>query len=1703
MARTAFRVLLGVLATGLLLVLVGSLVLYAGGATWLANHFLGVAVAKLPGTTLRVRSVGGTLFTGLVVHDLVLDRGAAGAPLHVDEVRVRYHLPAVLQRDIAIDEVRIIRPSVSLFQLRDSSWNFLPPVPKTGSPSTGPGPTIRIELVSVSRGQATVQFLGGRAGPTLRVEDLELRARDVRVGSEVELRLDSLGLRALPPGPSPQWVSVTAAGAARGGLVELARLDLRSPSSFVSLSGRATMPQLKWRQARDVDLTLSARPLSYRDLRALGSRFERDEAVTVALRAQGSSSRATVNVEAISSNGGSLAMNGHITPPGVSPIDYDLHGRARNLDPGWLSGSVTRTGSLNADFDVTLGGPSLDRLGGTARARATGSRYGSVASRTLGLDARFTKGKATVESRGDAAKVGFSAAGWVRPFDSIPSYSMRGQLRAGAASEAAPLLERLTGPDGLRIRFQADGRGLNPKQANATLVATSVPSEVRQALLDSARVKVSLRNGIATAEAAAGLTSGLVRARANVWLEPEITYRIDRGTIEGVDLMAVLGDTMGSRINGSISLYGRGLEPSRANLDGLVQVSRSSLGLHDLDEGRVDLKLRGGVVQLSGDVSLDGADLTLLADATPFSTSREVRVREVRFRHIDLARTAPGLRLSSDLSGTATLSARGRGAKSLVLSTRINLEPSRLGAQSLDRGTFEGTSDRGKVAFRSALEARAGYVKLAGRGRPFDSLPSFELTQGDFHDLDLGLVLGRPELETRLTGRLDGRARGRKVESMEATALLQLDSSMVKDRTVRTGRVHATLDHGKVQLVGRLLTDADSLDVNASGEPFLERPRFRLTTNLNVPAVAALLGTTSIDVGGTARLEAEGELGPRDSMQLAGRLSLQGHYAGVKVDSADAALALASGTLHVDTLRVRSNVGEVMAQGPVVLFPRSATEASDLKIEARLADLAPLGPLLELDTIGVDSAGLSGSVKGPPGRRELALQATATGLAVSNSRIGSLNAAVTGTIEGDSSFGPGTGTLALAGFSRGGTLVRSIRLRGDYDGSELALQTESIIDDRRSIRLAGRWNPRPDQQRVHLDSLVVQGRERAWALAHPAVITYGDRLSVGDLVVASGNRRIAIDGVIDRRGEQNFHARIDSLPLKGLTEFSSFSALDGEVNGRFDLVGPAEAAHATGDVSIALKPRGKPVGRAAGRLDWDSAGLRLGLGLLPHKGDSVSIRGDIPVALSLVRGDSTARLVRPIPNGPLSMDAESKAFPLATLEPLLDPSVARDFRGTLSLDVKTRGTLEDPRLSGNIGLTDARVRLPQLGTTYDHGQATIVLDHREIRLSELRLQAGSGRLTAKGTVQLKESSLATGPGATYDLDASLHEFPVIGSKDLRSKLTGDLHLGGTSEGPVLAGAITAQNTDFYLTARSSEHAASDVTLTPADLRVVERRFGYAAARSEKRKGQRFEEAALDLDVKLGSNIWVRRRSDPVTAVELSGEVKIKKERGQPVNAFGAIKPVPGRSFVELLGRRFNLQGGAVDLNGPLETARLQLHTEYRPSSQSSTSASDVVITADVEADTGKIAVVLGSTPLMEQRDIMSYVMTGGPATTNPTVTTGNQTSGVATGTQLAVNAALGTVAGSAGQKLGLDVVQILQDLQGAQTLVAGKYVNPSLYLGVRQPLVQSTNSRDTSPETGTNVMEFEVEYAAFQDVLLNLQGAGSEVRVFLRLRSGY
>jgi autotransporter translocation and assembly factor TamB len=231
------------------------------------------------------------------------------------------------------------------------------------------------------------------------------------------------------------------------------------------------------------------------------------------------------------------------------------------------------------------------------------------------------------------------------------------------------------------------------------------------------------------------------------------------------------------------------------------------------------------------------------------------------------------------------------------------------------------------------------------------------------------------------------------------------------------------------------------------------------------------------------------------------------------------------------------------------------------------------------------------------------------------------------------------------------------------------------------------------------------------------------------------------------------------------------------------------------------------------------------------------------------------------------------------------------------------------------------------------------------------------------------------------------------------------------------------------------------------------------------------------------------------AVELAGKVDIQKEPDGDLQLFGEIRPQAGRSFVQVVGRRFDVREGSVKLNGPLNQTALALKAEYVAPSPSG--APPVLITTAVRSDTGKLSVSLSSIPVLRSEDIMSYLTTGRPASTDPTLESDEQNA-LSTTTSLAVGAALGTVAGGAGQRLGLDVIQILQDREGGQTLVAGKYVSAPLYLGFRQPIVASTTAG--SSDTKSDLVEFEVEYAALRKLLLNLQGGGSEFRAFLRLR---
>jgi TamB, inner membrane protein subunit of TAM complex len=1693
LARTAARVLLGLLTMGILVASGLVLGLYLGGATWAVNRVL-AEVNPYPGTTLQSARVGGSLFRTIRLYDVRLTRPDGAIPVRLDSLTLTYDPRTLLGGGVLIQEARLAGPSVTLTQRPDSKWDLLdlPRGASDSSSSSGSsGAGVTIERLSITGGSAWVRFAGSRSGRGHRVEGLEAEGTAIRIARGISIGQAVLRLRVRPQSGAPAWVDVAAGGSIEGARLSLDTLSLRSPESVVAARGAIPLPSGGDRPRHDLrglGIHLTARPLAWNDLRLLKPELDRPGTVSLTLDGRGEANGAAVNLIAESSDGGSAEVRGFLTAPGASPLAYRGDVRVRRLDPSLFSLDPSRGDRVNADVRLDVRGPRLDSLDGRARVRLFDSRYRALRTRRLAGSAEFAAGRSEIGLEGKLGPARVAVDGWLRAFDSLPTYALAARVAGAPENEKSAWLERLFGAGERRLLLRVTGRELDPDLADLHAVVTVAPPSGSPGVLDSGMVKARLAGGRFELSGYVGATGGLLALRGKGKLGRDPQYRIEGEVSPTIDLAALLGDSTTSAVGGAFFLEGRGIRPQ--SLRGHARVSAGgSYGAHQLARTHLDLRMTDGNARLTGRAFVDGASVELGAIARPFDREPALTVRNLRFRHLDVARLAPRSGLGTDLTGTVTLRARGRKLDGLRLSGELLLEPSRAGVNTIDSATVTGSLTRGDLDLRLSLAAPAGALALDATARPLDSVPRYAVRDARFHDVELGRLLQLGGLHTRLGGSLHLEGSGRRRQDATFVGRLSLGPSTLNRVELREGELRAAFTSGTVHLTGELLGEGNSVLIDGTMKPF-EAPRpVRLTSVVGIRDLGRLLAHDDLDAGVAARVSVEGEWGGRDSTRLEGTILGSGRFGALLLDSLLTRLGFAGGVLRVDTLDMRSNVGAATATGTIALFGPVASARSDLRVQATLSDLAPLGATLGLDGLGLDSGRVTLAVEGTRDRPSLRADVDGTGLAIGGRRVSVVRGSVHGELAPDHSIGTGDGELLLERVYTPRAPASNVHVQGSYRAAELALRAQVDQHGRRRARLVARAHPGSGEGRVELDTIVVRSETESWTLAHPVRITYGKQFRVDDFIISSAGRRLAIDGTVDREGEQRLGVQLDSFPVGWLAEIAGLPTLEGEINGSFALSGAAASPRLAGGLDVALQSRGKAIGRSSARVEWTGrTGLGIDLGLYHPKGDSLRVEGQVPLALSLAADTSGSGLVSRIPSGTLRLDARAEGFGLDLLEPLLDPLTIKSFRGRLSLDARARGTLGSPELSGRMDLEDAKLVLPRLGATYQEGRVRTSLAGREVRLEEARVRAGDGHAEAQGTIRLQEF-----PKAALDVQATLVDFRAADGENLRTTVSGKVQLTGTNQAPWLKGGLEVRNSDLYLQTANRESSAEEVELTTEDRRTLERRFGVTP---DRQRGDALAPWGLDLGLKLGENTWVRRRTNPAVAVEVAGQLQVRKQPQQELGIFGSVRPLAGRSFVDLLGRRFEVTSGEVALSGPLDSVRFEMQAEYRADSGSST-PSGVMITTQVSVDSGRLAVTLGSRPPMSMADIRSYLATGRPAGTDPTEAS-NEQDVATTGASIAMGAALGTLAGGAGQRLGFDVVQILQDRGGGQTLVAGKYVSAPLYLGFRQPIVVSED--ETGPEGTSGNMEWELEYAALRRALLNVQGAGKELRVFLRLR---
>jgi translocation and assembly module TamB len=827
---------------------------------------------------------------------------------------------------------------------------------------------------------------------------------------------------------------------------------------------------------------------------------------------------------------------------------------------------------------------------------------------------------------------------------------------------------------------------------------------------------------------------------------------------------------------------------------------------------------------------------------------------------------------------------------------------------------------------------------------------------------------------------------------------------------------------------------------------------------------------------------------------LGGTVTAAGGIGDVRIQQVHVAFQPAPGALRVDTLVLRSNVAALDGGGRLALRGSGSAPGGDtLRVTGRARDLTPLAVLAGADSVALDSTLLTLTVTGPAERRRIEGYADAFGLLYAGNLAQRVTVRGSGIMD-SSGVGALAGNLRVQGAATGNLLLREVDLTGRYD-SLVSLQGTIVVTDdvRLAVGLEGRTDGDTTSAELRRLDLVEGGR--TWRLGRPVPIAVRPNVvQVKGLDLSAGDRHIAVDGVFDRRDSSEMTLRVDGFDLDALAE-ARVVPLGGRLDGTVRLSGPAAAPSIEGKIALGVRRRGgEDVGRVESELAWTRTGLRVTAAAIPLEGERLTVAGLLPWRLTLIPEDTAAAVgFAREPADTMALTVRADSFDLAFFQPFLPEETAQELTGGLAMDTRITGTPDQPRASGSVDLRGLSVTLPTLGVTYSEGLLAGRLEGQTFDSDSLRLRTDDEEeLLASGKILLRP---LTDP--SLDITARLNDFRISNSDALRSVASGELQLRGTASKPSLTGRLRLGRTEIFAGGAAGA-TVEEVELTPADLQQLAQRFGPRAATADQGPGF-IERFRIDLDIGFSRRVWFRKSQSPSIDIELAGRINLRQQPGEKMEFFGQVEPIPGRGEMNLYGRSFRLVEGTIALRGPAEETNLDVTAQYQVPTQGDPDDEEVLINVEAKGRPDSLDLDFSAEPSMPKEDIISYIVTGRPASDNPLVD--QQGGGGVDASQLAINRLAENIGGAAGEELGFDVFQIRQEPARGLTLTAGRYLASKLFVSLQQPLrIGATAEQQVGGSTGPG---FELEYSLERWLRATLRGGSLPAGMLLRGRHAF
>ncbi len=1651
-------------------------------ATWAMRRLITV-IPLNPGYRLEVGRVSGDWLHRLALNEVRLLRNDQELA-SIDRLKVGYDLRQLRGKETRLQELAVDGARM-VARRQGESWDLSNALRRSADTTKGGG--FRVERLELRDVQLAAELA---PDSSLRVRGLTLQARDLVIGEQALLKVDRLNAAVAPPG-SDRWFALATRGTVAADEV---RFDpVRIQTEETRIAGRVVLPRNfdDPRQVDRLDVQLETTPLMLADLAAVVPAVTPEGALHLDARAEGSADGLVTAHLGARLNEATIALDGS-GPLAKGSSDYRLHGTIRRLDPGDLYRAAP-AGSLNGRIDADLRGPTLTQSDGRVQLRLTPSRLAGNSVKRLDLRADLRDGSAAVALSGAIEQGTVTATGRVRPFDSIPQYRVSGAATDLPGSEA--VARKLAGDAGepvLEVRFQLAGAGLAPADARLTgrVELAALRHDGDETPLGHATI--ALAGGRLDAHPELLVGGGKILAQLIARLGDTVTYEVRRGVIERVDL-GQLADTALAPVSGQFAMSGRGLAPAKAVVSARITLDEVRYGPRLVEQVIGHARLAAGRARIDLRGLLQGGRLSIDADARPFGPTGTFTLRRAALDRVDLG-TFLG---RPDLAGPVTLRASGTGrwrGDARSMQGRVIVEPSKLGRVEVTAGALEARLNGEQLTYDGSIATNAGAFALEGDGRLLAEARSFTIRRGRADSVDVGTLLGRPDLETGINARFTGAMASGSADSTEARLAVELLPSSINKAQLNGGQVGLNLSagtlRGDLSLVGR---DGE-LGAELSGRTGAAM-QLHTKGTLRLERLARWTGRADADgrIESNFALDAAGD--SAGLVSLGGTINAIGGIGGVRLNTVHLALRPDSGAIQVDTLVIRSNVAVLDGAGRVAL--RESAGSDTLRVTGITRDVAPLVALAGVDSVTLDSASMAFRVTGPAWQWRVAGEAEAHRI-LSVGNLAELLRLQAGATFDSTRLAAVSGEVRVEDAAYGRVRIPEARVAARYD-SLIAVEANVAIGD--SVRLiAGlRGVAGADTVRAQLQRLDLTEGGRSWTLEQPAGLMLRPHLEVDGLGLRAGSRRILVDGSFDRQASSDLSLRVTDVDLDVLRDVK-LSPIGGRLDGWLRLTGPSTAPAVEGSVGLTIRQRkGSEIGRIRTDLAWTREGLRLDATAVPVKGGRLTVNGTLPWRLTLAPADTAAAVgTLPASADTVALAVRADSFDLGLFEPLLPPETARELRGRLVADARVTGTTRAPRADGTLHITGVGVTVPTLDLSYRGGELVGRMAGDELRIEQFRLRTGKKELlTAQGTVRLRP---LTDPA--LDLTAELKQFRISHSQSLQAIATGRLRVQGTAQAPRLTGSLTMGRTDIVMGGGQAAATVEKVELTPEDLRQVARRFGPAAvARVDDSPGL-VDRFYMDLDLRLPRRVWFRRRTSPKAEIELSGRIRLRQDPGQPMQFFGKVEPVPGRGTLDVYGREFRLTGGEIVLAGPTDSTKLDVTAQYRVPTQGGPEDEGVLIDVVATGHPDSLTLEFSGDPEMNQDDMLSYIVTGRPSSDNPLAErAGGGESAGEMGAEVALSGLSQSLSTAAEEELGLDVFQIRQEGLHGMTLTAGRYVGSRVFLSLHLPIELGGEAQQAS---GSSLgPSFELEYAAHRWLRANVRGGNEPPRFTLRSRYAY